>query len=730
MTSTNNVRQIRPPTLEELAASAKFKYLEDIVAQAFSGLQPPSRLTVTQAGVNYTKLAAGGGSSVSWSESKTPYLRQPQDVLTSLDHTGMIFLGPARTGKTVMLLNWVSHTVKCDPTDMLLVHMDRENARKWSKGDLDRYLLASTAIRAEQLTSRQHDNTFDKTFRSGMRILITYPTPANLSGITVKNGAAIDYDRCEDDIGGEGPLFDLLSMRTTTYGRFAMAAAESSPNPNKEIQDPRWMPSSPHAAPPIRGIFELYNRGDRRRWQWCCPQCDQWFEPDFKLLDWGGLADPMEARDVTVMICPNNGCIIKPHLKDELNRHGQWIREGEMIEPGRDGAIVPRPGMKVTRSSYASFWLKGPAAAYQNWGQLVEKYIRAMIALDETGDDAPLRKTVTTDQGTWYVPQNRLSEIAPEQLKNKAEDWGSEADNPTVPMDVRTLIGTADVQKMAFVCQVHGFTDSGDMVVVDSFKIRLSNRLNANGERLPIDPAAYGEDWDLIDQELMRRTYELADNSGRRMKLRATAVDSGGAEGVTGHAYNFWRRLRERRDGSHQRLILVKGTSTPGAPLARTTWPDSSQKDKNAVARGDVPVLILQSNALKDRVSLLLNRRVATDGGVGGGSMRYPDWLENWFYTQLTSEVRSDKGWENTKKRRNEAFDLAYYALGVALRPLEPRIPFIHFGVDRSNWIDQSWSALPDDNDFVYLPSKDGEPEVVKSKPTPNSFSALGKKLG
>ena len=722
-----SLRTIRPPTIDELSSAAQFQTLEEIISAAFSEMKPSNRMTVTDAALEYTRIGGGGGHSVPWSLDKTPYLEEPQNEMTSLDYTGMVFVGPARTGKTVMFLNLCSHTVKTDPTDMLFVHMDRENARKWSNGDLSRYLVASTAIRSEQLTTRQHDNTFDKTFKSGMRLMITYPTPANLSGITVRIGAAIDYDRCDDSIGGEGNLFDLLSMRGTTFKRFAMTVAESSPNPNKEIQDPRWIPSSPHAAPPIRGIFELYNRGDRRRFQWCCPSCDEWFEPDFKLLKWDDHTDPMDARDATYMQCPNHGCVIMPDSKEQLNSTGKWIKEGEMVTSGLDGQIVQASAMPVARSSIASFWLKGPAAAYQDWGQLVEKYLRALKALEETGDDSALRKTVTTDQGTYYIPQSRLSDVSPEVLKNKAEDWGSEQERPLVPIGVRFLVQTIDVQKSCFVVQTNGFTATGDLVVVDAYKVRLSNRLNQRGERLPIDPAAYGEDWDVLIDEVMNRSYELADGSGRYMSIRATSCDSGGAEGVTGHAYNFWRRLKNKQNGSHRRFILVKGEAKPSSPEAKTGKPDSSQKDRNAVARGDVPVVFLNSNKLKDRVMLLMARRVAEDGEEGaGGMLRYPDWLENWFYVQLTSEIRDEKGWQNTRKRRNESFDLTYYALGVVLRPMELDSPYVHFGIDRLDWSNPPiWAEEWDKNEFVF-----GGTEVRQSSvPSKPSFADLAKKL-
>lgn len=721
-------KQVKPPTLIELCKRARFQTLEDIVKETFKGMESISRMTVTEAGQKFTRLGSGGGFSEPWSLEKTPYLKEPQDVQTSLDFTGCVFVGPARTGKTMMGMNSISHTVKTDPRDMLYVHMDRENARKWSNGDLQRYLEASTKIREQQILSRQHDNTFDKAFKSGMRFLLTYPTSSNLSGITVPFVMFIDYDRMEDDIDGEGNAFDLGSMRTTTFKRFAMTVAESSPNPKKEMLNPRWMPRTPHEAPPIKGIFELYNRGDRRRWQWCCPHCDNWFEPDFKLLNWGDHTDPMEARENTVMVCPT-GCIIEPHLKDELNYNGRWIREGEMIEPGLTGKTVVRPGRVVTRSSIASFWLKGPAAAYQEWGQLVEKYLRALIALEETGDEAPLKKTITTDQGGFYIPVSRLADIAPEYLKDKAEDWGSTKENPTVPEGVRFLVATIDVQKNSFVVQVNGFTDSLDLVVIDMFKVRLSDRLNDRGEKLPIDPAAYIEDWKVLETEVMERTYELSDGSGRRMSIRATGCDSGGREGVTGHAYNFWRHLKKAGNGAHRRFILLKGDASKTKPIAHTTMPDSSQRDKNAIARGDVPVVFLNSNPLKDRVYLLMARRISDGEDESGAKIRYPDWVEDFFYVQMTSEIRSAKGWENIRKRRNESFDLCYYALGIVLRGQEPAIPYVHFGIEQINWESPpTWADIWDYNDFVKLSDDPADFAKLSSKKTID-FKALGESL-
>ncbi|WP_158083509.1 terminase gpA endonuclease subunit [Manganibacter manganicus] len=685
-------------------------------------------MSVTEAAEKWMRIGSGGGHSTPWSLRRTPYLQEPQDVLTSLDYQGMIFVGPARTGKTLMSLSWLTHTVMTDPADMMYVHMDRENARKWSKGDLERFLQASSAVRAHQLTNRKDDNTFDKEFDSGMQFRLTYPTSSNLSGITVGRVWLIDYERMDDNVDGEGNPFDLAQMRTTTFKRFGMTVAEASPNPNKEIQDPKWTPQTPHEAPPIRGIFELYNRGDRRRWYWRCPHCNDPFEPDFKLLRYPDTADIMEAREATYMACPSCGSVLEPTMKDDLNWGGRWVKDGMVWTP--EGEIVERNGMKAARSSIASFWMKGPAAAYQDWGQLVEKNLRALKAFEETGDDGPLRKTVTTDQGSFYIPQSRLSERSPEDLKNRAEDWNTSEQEPTVPHGVRFLIATADVQKSAFVIQVHGFTATGDMVVIDGFKCRLSNRLNGAGERLPIDPAAFGEDWDVLVDEVLKRTYPLEDGSGRQMRIRAMGCDSGGAEGVTGHAYNLWRRLRKGGEGLHRRFCLVKGDTPKSNPHAHTTWPDSNQKGKMAIAKGDVPVILFNSNLMKDRVSVMMARRVEDSGDdeTTGGMLRFPDWMPGWFYAQMTTEIRTEKGWMNPRKRRNEAFDLAYYALGLAIRSVEPNVPFVTFNIDRLNYDDPPvWAAPWDENALVF--GGDAPSPETPTKPKRLTMAELAQKL-
>lgn len=717
-----------------------FASLEDMVAATFDAVSPIEQLSVTEAAEKYVYIRQPGAYVGYWTPRPAPYIVEPQEMMDSLSHTGVIFVGPARSLKSQMALNQIAKVAKTDPSDMMVVHMAQHTARDWSKRELDKVFRDSTeakgggpGLRQLLLPGRQNDNTFDKRFLSGMNLIVTWPTANNLSGKTVRRSFIMDYDRMTDDVDGEGNVYDLTDKRGESFKMHRMTVAESSPNPDKEISDPKWRGKTLHEAPPIKGIFSLYNRGDRRRWYWRCPQCRNSFMPQFKLLHYPKSNDMMESAEQVSMVCPHDGFPMEPTMKEELNLGGRWVKDGQIWTP--DNTIVPINGARVARSDIASFWMEGPAAAFQGWDKLVLNYLRAEQSYEDTGDETALKKTVTTDQGTYYIGKSRLSERVPEDLKDKAEDWGSTEDSPTVPRGVRFLIASVDIQAKSFVVQVQGFTAEGDIVIIDTFKIRKSARRDDDGDLLPIDPAAYAEDWDTLIDQVIKKTYPIDDDTGRHMQIKLTASDSAGREGFTTNAYAFWRRLRSGGEGLHRRFVLVKGDGKITAPRTAVSWPDNQTKDKNSAAKGDVPVLRLNSNMLKDQVSNLLARRVAEDETeTGGGMIRFPSWLPLFMYQQLTNEIRTSKGvWENPASRRNEALDTLYYALAVAIRPpdLATNAPWAVVRWDRINWEDPPiWAKDWDDGNDLIIETKERirymEPPAKKER---KSWADLAKDL-
>lgn len=63
-----------------------------------------------------------------------PYVVEPMNCTASREYDAVIFVGPARTGKTIGLIDgWVVYNVVCDPSDMLIIQMTEEKAREHSK---------------------------------------------------------------------------------------------------------------------------------------------------------------------------------------------------------------------------------------------------------------------------------------------------------------------------------------------------------------------------------------------------------------------------------------------------------------------------------------------------------------------------------------------------------------------------------------------------------------------
>lgn len=690
-----------------------YESLGEIVCDATDSLRPAERLTVSQASEKYRKLVNPGAYTGDWLNSKVPYLVEPMNVLSSREYNACVFVGGAQLGKTdALILNWLTYGVVCDPMDMMIVQTAQATARDFSIRRVDRLHRHSPDVGALALGGNK-DNVFDKHYRNGMMLSLSWPSINELSGRPIPRMALTDYDRMPENIDGEGSPFDLARKRTTTFGSSAMTLAESSPG--FEIIDPRWLPSTPHEAPPCPGVLALYNRGDRRRWFWPCPICNEFFEPSFKLLAWEKTTDLLAAAESTHMLCPACKKAIFHHQKEDMNNDGNWIKEGQQID--YKGRIT---GYAV-RSNIASFWLKGPAAAFINWQKMVMNYLLAEQEFERTGSQEALKSTVNTDQGEPYYPRGTESLRAPEEMKDRSVqapmvDEG-EKQKPLVPEGVRFLLAQIDVQHNRWEVQIHGIRRGDslyDVQVIDRFSIIKSNRIDPHTDGAAwVKPGSYLEDWDLITDQVVRREYALEDGTGF-MGIKLVVCDSGGKDGVTANAYNYWRKLR--REGLHHRFLLLKGDSSPGAPRVRVDFPDTKRKDGSANARGEIPIMFINPNMLKDDLNGRLDRTTE-----GGGQITWPDWLPDDWFVELTGERRTPKGWEKLgTRRRNEAWDLLVYCIAAC----------IHLGVERFNWDEppgwaQEWSTntliRKADQEARFTPKKQG---------TYDAYAKLGASLG
>ncbi|EPR7149969.1 ClpP-like prohead protease/major capsid protein fusion protein [Escherichia coli] len=356
-------------------------------------LRAPRRMRVADAVAQYMRVPMGAGNSVPWDPLVAPYVIEPMNCLASREYDAVIFVGPARTGKTIGLIDgWVIYNVICDPADMLIIQMTEEKAREHSKKRLARTFRVSPEVVSRLSPNKNDNNVYDRTFLAGNYLKIGWPSVNIMSSSDYKCVALTDYDRFPEDIDGEGDAFSLASKRTTTFMSSGMTLVESSPG--RDVKDVKWRRTSPHEAPPTTGILSLYNRGDRRRWYWPCPHCGEYFQPCGDVVaGFRDIADPVLASEAAYIQCPSCSGRIMPEQKRELNGRGVWLRDGESINA--DGSRYGDP----RRSRIASFWMEGPAAAYQTLSQLVYKLLTAEQEYETTGSEETLKTVINTDWG-------------------------------------------------------------------------------------------------------------------------------------------------------------------------------------------------------------------------------------------------------------------------------------------------------------------------------------------
>jgi phage terminase large subunit GpA-like protein len=689
------------------------------VTAAHSAFKPPRRVPVSQGAAEALFIKQPGGVPMLWSPEETPYMVEPMDLLASRRHEAVVFVGPARTGKTAgLLLGWMAHAVTNDPGDMLFVQMTQDKAREFSKTDVDRAIRHSPDI-LEMMGSSQDDNTHDKMFRHGMWLRIAWPTVSNVSGSTYRYVAITDYDRIAnaENVDGEGPLFQLALKRTQTFMSRGMCLAESSPG--IEIADPHWRPATAHEAPPVTGIGGIYNRSDRRRRYWKCPDCSNWFEasPGLKLFGLPSedvLLEIVREADLEAIanehnriVCPHCSAKMGPRSKRVLDSRGKWLADGLILT--KQDEIVGR----AHESTIAGYWLGGVAASYQSWRSIILRYLQGLRDYVLTGSEETLKTTTNTDQGAFYLPRH-LAEAAKSSLDPAARRDES-LQRYVVPDQTRVLIATVDVQGGAspyFVVQVYAIGPFREKWIVDRYNISESARPGIGDGKAPLDPAAYAEDWDLLTEKVVRSTYRTSDDQ-IEMRVRMTVVDSGGEDGVTDRAYAWYRRVRKQ--GYASRVMLTKGV---GKDWLTTTAPirESLVGGKKG-AEGDIPLFNFNSNYFKDVVWAGIRRPAP-----GPGYFHIPKWLPQAFLDEVFhSEVRDERGRWNQVRKRNEGLD------GIVMC----EVACVRMGLDKINWeFAPIWARpLAENSEIVSkaerremqanesLPTEDGSPRQEQAAP-------------
>ncbi|CUH66826.1 Bacteriophage tail assembly protein [Thalassovita gelatinovora] len=633
--------------LPELPPLPPFASARDVLRRCLPSLLPATRMSVVEAAIKHMKVNANG-RWVAFDPDVTPMMVEPANMLASRFYREWVFVGPARTGKTVMLLKGTAHAITCDPGVVHITHMTEGTAEKWVDEELLPMIENSPELAKRQGTGRSDRNILSKKFVGGTKVTIGPPTKANLSGRTIRTVLFTDLDRMPLTVGKEGTPFTMGAKRNETLGSRGMTAAESSPG--HPITDPEWVPSTPHEAPPAAGIVDLYNGGTRGRWYWDCPCCGEPFQPLFELLEYDETLLPAEAGAQAYMVCPHEGCggVIEAGQKVTLNRSGYWLHETA------EGGLARIDSGEVLKSERISWMMNGAAASFASWARLVSKYETARRALKATGDEEPLKVTINTDQGMPYLPMALKVEAALTIADLKADRL--KIPQKVAPSWTRFLVVSVDVQKGRFVVQVMAYGLDGQRVPIDRFDLHTPPPTAPRASDRMLEPEKYIEDWEVL-RPLLTSAYPV-EGADHGLTPLAVACDFHGQPGVSDKANQFWDA--RVADGERDKWFFIRGHG--GFKVDGRIWYKQPTRANSGEKARSIWLLNIATDKLKDTLFAALSR---VEGGPG--SQRVPEWMGDDHLKEFTAEHRKPTGYEKRKNMpRNEAIDLSSYAQALA----------------------------------------------------------------
>jgi phage terminase large subunit GpA-like protein len=690
------------PATEPLAEASYYDAAQ-LVLEAFEALLPIERLNVADYAAKHRWLANEGGGYVGlWQHAWAPYLREPMECLTSLDHLTVGVWGPGQSGKSSIGENALLRNVAIAPADALIYMQTDAALESFVKARLNPMIDQHPQMRDKLGPHAIDDSLHFKRFR-GMRLeLLT----ATLSNLISKSAPWIWGDEIDAYVKGLGDVKSLWDIRRQTFGRESKLLVTSHADLAEGLDPEQWND----------GIAAIYRDSDRRLWWWPCPHCGAHssplpIAPRFMSIRYPVDAPLEEIFEAARLLCPVSGCLIEDKHRRAMNQAGFWAGLGQEVD--EEGDVT---GERIKHET-AGFWIHGAMSLFTmgGIGGLARDRAKAERKFQQTGEIEDLQHVVAKRWGEPRVVPKAIGSVDAETLAERAAgEYGIELGQ--VAERVRFLTAGVDVQAAHFEIMVRGWGLKGESWIVDKY-------------RRPADPALSPADWDALLGGLVQARYPLADGNNRVMAIRGIAFDSGGAPGVTAQAYDAWKRFAKlgaaRRLGKLDgrdiwSIIPTKGAAGPHSAKLQTVYPDSARKDRKVGKTGAVPLGVFNANAFKDDLAGQLALALPDAWYVHFPPALRSKEKPHVFFEQVVAETRDAAGrWSRRHQGiRNEALDLMVMCHVVA---------HLH-GLARIDWArPPAWAAEWDKNSMVSAgaPSKPAESVGVPVYP-PSAAAPAG----
>lgn len=464
----------------------------------------------------------------------------------------------------------------------------------------------SDLIRANVIkkkNQRTGDTDFSKEFAGGSITALGVNNPNKWRQYSVKNIFADDWESAPQSDKKEGNVRSLMENRATSYGSLKKMFYISTP-----------------AVKQTSNIEEVFNLGDKRKWNWNCPHCRTDIPIEWQIKKDDGryagikwlLNDKNELIEDSVHYeCQNCGGRIDEKDKYILNLSGKWIP-----------TEIPK------RPQYRSYQLNALCIppGFTSWIDLVYKWLDACPPGGYVDEDK-LKAFVNTQLGQTWEEKGVVPKVA--ELMNNTRSYNiGEVPDITAEKD-----GNGKIILITLACDLGGImNDEKEDVRLDWEIVAYST----TGVTYHINHGSIGtfkrgrkksksENENDTDRE--KWTYNHGQRNSVWDKLRE--IISAPILGQSGEAYNIDMSVI---DTGHFTRLAYEFIDTENNPFI--VGIKGYAEDEYRKITKDTPIItrsrerqklyILQVNQLKDILASNMKLKMGMDGYQPNGFMNFP----------------------------------------------------------------------------------------------------------
>lgn len=519
------------------------------------------------------------------------------DALSERNVQTVVVMGCAQFGKSVILKAIIGYHIDQDPAPILMVQPTEQMAETFSKDRLAPMFRDTPSLRGRVADPRSRD--------SGNTILHKRFSGGHLTLVGSNASAGL----------ASRPIRVVLCDEVDRYP--ASAGTEGDPvnlavKRSATFWNRRIVMTS---TPTVKGLSRIelaFEQSDQRRYYVPCPQCGT-----FHVLWWRNVKWPEHDPSRAYMACEDCGAVIEEKHKAAMLKVGEWRAEREC-------------------KGTAGFHINELYSPWRRWADVAKDFLAAKQS-PET-----LKTWINTSLGECWEEEAEKSD--PENLMIRRENYGGDS----LPDAVRYLTAGVDVQDDRLEAEIVGWHQASNDAPPESWGVEY---------RIIHGDPAKSDVWNDLDV-FLSGTYRTS--SGRKLRIMAVCVDSGGHHTAQVYAY-----CAERK-GQH--FYACKG-----APGNRPLWTGKKAKSKKYRAE----LWHVGSDTGKDAWYSRLRVKEP-----GPGYCHFPLNYDRHFFNMLTSEQvrtkylkgRPVREWFLPPNRRNEALDIRVLALAALLaRPVDWR---------------------------------------------------------